>query len=227
MFFSSTTVMLAKPAASQTDSDVTQQIWLDFDPSRWLTPRVELFGDVGVRWGIDDRSWWRLVVRPSVGVPVSRFRVTGGVGNFFNFNDIIEDRWEVRPFQGVSTVWPHMRVDFDHYLRLEERFDFNTETWNSLNSLRLRYRLRVRYQWSAAQLERHWAATASGEVFVTLAGEEGQQQEEIRVTAGIERSFSRSRRLRMEITWQQESLYFRPGERINEFYLRIRLYRRW
>ncbi|MCK4774370.1 MAG: DUF2490 domain-containing protein, partial [Candidatus Krumholzibacteria bacterium] len=126
-----------------------------------------------------------------------------------------------------STVWPHMRVDFDHYLRLEERFDFNTETWNSLNSLRLRYRLRVRYQWSAAQLERHWAATASGEVFVTLAGEEGQQQEEIRVTAGIERSFSRSRRLRMEITWQQESLYFRPGERINEFYLRIRLYRRW
>ena len=76
-----------------------------------------------------------------------------------------------------GTFWPGGRFAVEHYLRLEERFDFNTETWNSLNSLRLRYRLRATYRWAARVEERYWTATASGEGFVTLAGEQGQQQE--------------------------------------------------
>ena len=91
----------------------------------------------------------------------------------------------------------------------------------------MRYRLRATYRWAAQVEERYWTATASGEGFVTLAGEQGQQQEQVRVTAGIERNFSRERRIRLEIPWQEESGYFDPNKNIDDIFFRFRLYQRW
>lgn len=210
-------------AAAQT----SKQMWVDFNPSCWVGNKVELFGDVGLRGEIEKDGWWRLVVRPSVRVPFHFVRLSAGIGNFFTFNQIINNRWEIRPFQGISAVWPNWIVSLDHYLRLEERFDFNTETWNSNNSLRLRYRMRATYRWAALVEERYWTVTASSEGFFTLAGEQGQQREQVRVTAGIERNFSHARRLRFEISWQQESWIYDTNKNIDDIYLRLRLYRRW
>ena len=121
-------------------------------------------------------------------------------------------------------MWPRSRVNFDHYVRLEERFDFNTVTWNSVNSLRGRYRLRLRHLFAAARPDRFWRAFGSGEFFVTLAGEEGVQREQFRVTLGLERSFSRLMRIRAQVTWQQEELFFLPSESADAVYFRLRVY---
>ncbi len=214
-------------AQTSTAQETSKQLWVDYDPSWWVANKVELFGDVGLRREIESDGWWRLVVRPSVRVPYHFLLLSAGIGNFFTVNQIIDDRWEIRPFQGISVVWPNRSVSLDHYLRLEERFDFNTNTWNSLNSLRIRYRLRATYRWAALVEERYWTVTSSGEGFVTLAGEQGQQREQVRVTAGIERNFSHERRLRFEITWQQESWFFDPNENIDDIFFRLRFYRRW
>jgi hypothetical protein len=211
------------PAKAQT----SKQLWADYNPSWWMANKAELFGDVGLRSEIEDQGWWRLVVRPGVQAPYRFVWLTAGVGNFITFNELIDNRWEIRPFQGISAVWPNRKISLDHYLRFEQRFDFNTDTWTSLNSLRLRYRLRATYRWAAQVEERYWTATASGEGFVTLAGEQGQLQEQFRVTAGIERNFSRKRRIRFEITWQQEGWYFDPSRNIDDIFFRVRWYRRW
>ena len=207
--------------------EVSPQIWLDYNPSHRLSPKVDLFGDIGIRWEMENKGLLRLILRPSAGVPVGKVRLSFGVGNFYTFNDIIANRWEIRPYQGAAVTWPDGRLSVEHFLRLEERFDFNTETWNSLNSLRLRYLLRTAYSWNAYEAARSWKATASVEPFLTLTGQQGQQRELVRATIGIERSFAHNRRLELDISWQQESLILKPDEHVNDIYLRVRWFKVW
>ena len=54
-------------------TDVSKQIWLDYNASHWLSPKIDLFGDVGVRRDFAHPWWWRLVVRSGVSVPVGDF----------------------------------------------------------------------------------------------------------------------------------------------------------
>lgn len=220
-------LLFAVGAGTATADDISPQIWLDYNPLHLLSPRVDLFGDAGIRWNTENDGWRRFVLRPSVGVRAGQVYLTAGVGNFVTFSPDIATHWEIRPFQGASVVWPGGRLAFQHYLRLEERFDFNTDTWDSFNSLRLRYQLRVSYRWATYQGGRTWKATASLEPFITLAGEQGLQQEQVRATIGIERTFARHRRLEFLISWQQESLLFLPDEDISETFLRVRWFVPW
>ena len=220
-------ISLGTGTAGALADDVSPQIWFDYNPSHRLSPKVDLFGDVGIRWEMENDGWLRLVLRPSVRVPVGRIRLAAGVGNFVTFNRDMANRWEIRPFQGASVFWPDGRFSVEHYLRLEERFDFNTTTWNSLNSLRLRYMLRTSYRWAAYRAGRTWKVTASVEPFVTLAGQQGHQREQIRATFGIERTLANDRRIELDASWQQESLIFRPDEPVSALYLRVRWFERW
>jgi len=219
------TLLWVLAGALKVFGETSEQIWVDYNPSWWPAEGIELFGDVGARTEIGNDEWWRFVVRPSVGFPTGRFRIAAGIGNFFTVNNVINDRWELRPFQGVSTVWPKGRFSLEHYLRLEERFDFNTGTWNSLNSLRLRYQLLASYRWSAHQTRRQWSVVGIAEPFVKLAGDEGLQREQFRITAGLQRDVGEKGSVRFEFSWQQETLFFSPSGTIDEFFLRLRIFR--
>ncbi|MGI9530966.1 DUF2490 domain-containing protein [Lutimonas sp.] len=73
--------------------------------------------------------------------------LTGGVGFYFtnNSNDII--RLEIRPYQGYILDWPDWtRFRLWHYVRLEERFDLNTQNWTNTFGLRLRYLFDVTFK---------------------------------------------------------------------------------
>ncbi len=211
------------------EREVSPQIWFDYNPSVTLNPKLNLYGTVGFRTETKSSGWWRLVIRANTMYSLSNsLRVGGGLGNFLTFNDEIDNRWELRPWQGADLVWPRWRVPLDHFLRLEERFDFNTETWESQISLRLRYRLRVSFRWNAIQEDRYWRAFAATEVFVTLAGEQGQFREQARFDVAIERSLSSLLRIRLEVAWQKEgeALFIGRGE-VDDLWLRIRIYQNW
>ena len=139
----------------------------------------------------------------------------------------MNNRWEIRPFQGVSFTWPQGRIPLRHYIRFEERFDFNTTTWNSVNSMRVRYQLTISHRWSAIQPGRYWQVSSTGEVFYTLSGKQGQFQEQARVTLGIDRSFRYDLHFRFEITWQQERMFFNTKESVSDIYFRFRYTYRW
>jgi len=212
----------ASPVALAGES--SKQIWLDYNPSWVISPKVTISGDAGYRTELESGGGSRLVLRPGVDLPSKFVTFKAGIGNFWTISDAITNRWEIRPYQGVAWVWPRSRVNVDHLVRLEERFDFNTVTWTSINSLRGRYRLRFRYLFDAVQPGRFWRAFGSGEFFLKLAGEEGVQREQFRLTLGLERSFSPLRRFRLEVTWQQEEIFFLPSESADAIYFRFRVY---
>jgi len=202
----------------------SQQLWLDYNPSWFISPKVTFGGDAGYRTKLNKDDGFRLVLRPGVDLPYRFVIFKAGIGNFWTISDIITNRWEIRPYQGVGWVWPRGRTNVDHLVRLEERFDFNTVTWNSVNSLRARYRLRLRYLFGVARPDRFWRVFGSGEFFLKLAGEEGLQREQFRLTLGLERSFSRLWRFRFEATWQKEEFFLVPDNSADDLFFRFRVY---
>ena len=74
------------------DDDVSEQIWLDYNPIWALASSLELYGDVGVRTELRERGWGRVIVRPSIRGPVGSFRWSGGIGGLFTGNEIAANR---------------------------------------------------------------------------------------------------------------------------------------
>ena len=216
------------PAAAQFqgDDDISPQLWLDYNPSWQVGPRVNVYGDVAARTELGSQGWWRFVVRPSVRYELDAVQLAGGIGNFFTLNDVIADRWELRPWQGVRSSWPRGTISVEHFLRLEQRFDFNLRTWESLNSLRIRYRLRPSFDWAREGPGRFWRALVSAEVFYTLAGDPGQFQEEVRLTASLERGYRPELRIRVDATWQKEGRFLGEGS-VYDLILRLRVFNNW
>ncbi len=183
-------VVAVSEASAQ--NDVSEQIWLDYNP-RWTWPSgLELFGDVGVRTELAEQGWGRIVVRPGIrGTIGSGFRLAGGTGIFYTGGPNVPDELELRPFQGVSVTWPRGRVRLDHYARLEERFQFATATWSLATSLRFRYRLHTQIHWEGARADAHWRLLAHFEGFLTIAGETGLLDEKVRAGMGVEHGLAR------------------------------------
>jgi hypothetical protein len=218
-------LLVAAASAGKSLADAeTKQFWVDYNPTWVLSPKTFLYGDVGYRTETGTADWNRLVIRPAVSRSHKHVILRGGLGNFFTFSDEIQNRWELRPFQGVYWVWPRSKVLLDHYLRLEERFDFNTVDWSSEISLRARYRLRLRYKFFESRPDRFWRAHGSGEFFLKLAGTEGLQRDQFRIALGVERSFNSRMRWRIEGIWRQADASFLPDSDPDEFYFRIRFY---
>ena len=80
---------------------------------------------------------------------------------------------------------------------------------------------------AAYQKDRFWALTAFGELFYTIAGQEGQQQEQTRAGLGIERTFKHGRRLRFEVTWQQQGFFYDADKAADVIYFRLGFLKSW
>ena len=208
------------------EEEVSPQIWLDYNP-RWSWPSgLELLGDVGVRTELLQNGWGRIIVRPGVRGTLGSFRLSGGVGSFYTRNTDEADRWEIRPFQGIAATWPSSRIRLDHYLRLEERFEFETADWTLDASLRIRYRLQIQFLWSGIRGAAYWRFIGHAEGFATLTGEPGQFDEKLRIGVGIERGFGPKLRLRVDATWQKTGLIV-TGAPTDDIYLRVRVFHVW
>ena len=216
-------VVTARPDVAFAQDEVSQQIWLDYNPRVIWPSAIEVYGDIGVRTELNSRGWGRFVVRPGVRGPVGRFRLSGGLGTFYTWYDASPNRLELRPFQGINWTWPNKRISLDHYVRLEERFDFETADWNLDFSSRVRYRLQTEFRWSAVQSGAHWRLVGHAEGFLTFIGD---ADEKFRFGVGIERAFVSNARVRLDVTWQIVGAPF-SGAPTDELYIRLRLFQRW
>jgi len=221
-------VMLAgafQPLAAQ-DNDVSEQLWLDYNPRWALASNLELFGDVGARTELGAQGWGRFVVRPGVRGPVGLFRWSGGVGAFYTKNESFSDRIEIRPFQGIAATWPSRRVlGLDHYLRLEERLEWGGAAGSDL-ALRLRYRLETRYALPGTPGNAIWRVRANGEAFLTVAGDAGQFNETVRLGLGIGREFGAAWTAWLDAVWQKTGRVF-TGAPTDDLYIRVRVHQNW
>lgn len=207
--------------------EASEQVWFDYNPGWRLSEVTRLTLDAGLRKQLEGPEALTLVLTPAVDFRVDKVKLAAGVANYLTLNEEINDRWEIRPFQSASYVWPNNRLSLDHRLRLEERFDFDTDTWESKNSLRGRYRLRLRYRLEEHRKVQFWSLIATGELFATLTGEQGQHQEKSRVGMGAERTFKSGRRFRFEIVWQRQGVLYDRSETADVIYFRFRYLRSW
>jgi len=212
---------------SAQDDDVSEQIWLDYNPMWALPSSLELYGDVGVRTELGEQGWGRVVVRPTIRGPVGQFRWSGGIGGFFTGNESVANRFEIRPFQGIAATWPRRRIfHLEHYVRLEERFEWETDTWSLDASLRFRYRFQTRYSFSGPLENAAWQVLLHAEVFATVAGNAGQFDEKVRIGVGLERAFGAAWRARLDLTWQKVGTLF-SGAPSEDLYVRVRIFQNW
>jgi len=213
------------PVVAQEDDKPATQFWADFNPTRELSEKTDVYGDIGFRHDGSTNEFYRLVVRPGVRYRIGEnTRVMGGIGSFFTWNTVAENRWEIRPWVGFRYFVDRKILPFDHYARVEWRVEYNTNTWEVVKSLRMRYRFRVHVDLSAFKPGRYWRALGGIELFGTLAGQQGQFQEKFRLGAGLERSFSTGLRLRLDVTWQKSGRLFNPTS-TDALYLRIRFFK--
>ncbi len=210
--------------------EIGKQLWLDLNPEWYNGSNLKLYGDIGVRREFDNNDWVRYVTKPTIAYALNDdVDVRGGIGLFYMDNkDVLENRLEVRPFQGLN--YSHGFLEYWNvsvYGRAEERFDYNTETWESQNSLRLRLRLRMSYVWDAYQTERYFKATLGAEAFKTVSGEESQLNEQSRLSVGLERNFNMNQKVRFEVTWQRQVLFSITDKTYSDIYVRLRYYPSW
>ena len=219
-------LLAASAGAAAQDGDVSEQLWADYNP-RWTDQKHrEIFGDIGFRTLVGDNNWVRFVARPGVRAPVGAFRLAGGIGTFYRLNKAGADVLEVRPFQGISSTWPRLRrIRFQHYVRLEQRFEWETANWRSTSSLRARYRLQTDFSFSGFARGSDWRVVLHVEGFFTLAGDAGPVDEQLRIGLGVGRNVGSVLRLRADFTWEKAGLdFFEPSD---HFYLRFRIYQGW
>ncbi len=220
-------LLSASPAVAQSSDDLRTELWLDYNPSWSIGRNADFYGDIGVRSDLELSGYLRVVVRPSVRYrPSNNVRISGGLGSFYERQPLIANRWEIRPWQGVTVTWPRRRVSLEHFVRLEQLFDFNTRTWESLNSVRGRYRLRAYLDFAKREPGRHWRLMGSVEGFLTLVGDQGQSREQFRFTVGLERSFRSGLRTRFDATWEREGRLLGDGS-TDDLFLRVRLFTRF
>jgi len=210
--------------AAHAQHELGGQVWIDYNPAWQVSPAGELFGDVGARTELEGLSWFRLVVRPGFRQRVSsRVQVGGGVGSFYSANDIVDDRWELRPWQGMVVSWPSSGVPLEHYVRIEQRIDLNTGTWDARVSLRGRYRVHTRFEWARTPAGTYWRVLAGVEGFLTLVGDQGQFREQFRVSAAVERGL-RPRLVLLGEVMLQRAGWLLAGRTVDDLVVRIRFF---
>lgn len=131
---------------AQDETAVTKQTWLFWQHHHSFTPRFKYFGDIGYRQELPYDKWIRTSFKPGAEWSAGNIvDLSGGMGFYYTVQEIIPNSFELRPWQGVKVHWPTLgRFSFDHYGRLEQRFNHSAdpvEQWSSV--LRGRYRLNV------------------------------------------------------------------------------------
>ena len=209
--------------AQEGETGVQEQLWLDYNP-RWTGESGrEIFGEIGVQTSLDSNDWLKFVVRPAVQGPVGPFRLAGGIGTLYRLDREGADQLELQPFQGIAATWPKgRRLRLQHYVRLEERFVWETADWTDDISLRARYRLQTDYSFAGFASGSDLRVLFHIEGFYTLAGKEGETDEKLRIGVGVGRNLGSKLRLRADFTWEKLGFDLKaPSDRI---YIRLRIF---
>ncbi len=191
----------------QVNNDYVSQIGIELIPSYYFGPSFQVTTEIGYERQMSNNGWKQVVFNPYIRTWLGkRMNFYAGIGNYFTVNKYVDNRWEIRPHQSIVFAWPKLVVPIRHRIRLEERFDFNTNTWTSNNAIRGRYRIGTAYRWRTTETK-YWEGDLTFEFFFNLWGVEGEFQEQARISLGVDRGLKSNLVLRFELTWVKEKLF--------------------
>lgn len=131
-------------AFSQESTDVNKQLWA-YTYFNWrLNDKWVYNQDFGYQHSSDSPSYNSLLTRSQFNLQLNGLlSLHGGINLLYKINESDNNEMEIRPWAGTKLRWPYFwRLNFVHYLRLEERFEIiqSEKDWDS--DFRYRYELR-------------------------------------------------------------------------------------
>ena len=165
----------------------------------------EMLNEIGFK-SISPNVWQRYHIRSDIKFNIPKFMLKNmkyreslhaGLGLYFTDNKFESNRLEIRPFQGYLLDWPDWtRVRLRQFVRLEERFDLETENWTNTFGLRFRYLVDLTFKLQGDILPEAKGIylAASMEFFWNLIGAK-QFNDVYRTNAGIGANLSEKWRL--------------------------------
>lgn len=213
---------------------VTKQLWLDFNPSYKVAERVTLYGSIGART-VFPHYWSRYLITPSVKYDWPRLimknrpykeALYAGLGIFFTDNKGLTNTLELRPLQGYSLTAPNRRwVQIKHFIRVEERFELQTDDWVNTFGLRLRYTASVTFRFNGDlwQYGKGFYIPVSGEFFWNLIGTK-QFNDKIRIVGGIGHEFASKWKAAFLFGYYLSKQDINEGFNTNDILFRFRVY---
>ena len=167
LFFSNLDSLLA-----QEEEALTRQGWSFWYFNYDLTPRLMYQGDFGYRQEFPYHNWNRTHIRSGLQWSAgSLVDINGGISAWYTNQKGLPNSFELRPWQGIKVHWPNLgRFSFDHFARMEQRFNYATEVAGSWDlALRSRYRLNLTFPINRRGIiDKTLFARINAEVFMEL-----------------------------------------------------------
>lgn len=211
---------------------ITQQIWLDFNSEYTINSKFTLLLRADART-VFPQSWYRFITGAGVSYkhrPYSDQKIEeefhAGIGFFYSLNLDFPDRLEIRPYQGYRLRWPNFsRLAMQHYLRLEERFEFTEGRRSEEFGLRLRYLAQATIQCRHCDnsFMKPFYLPLSAEFFFNLNGV-NQFNDVIRIGPGLGYRFSSGLRQEFNFTFNRTKGSVDERFSTSDFIFRFRVF---
>lgn len=188
-------IVVMVSAQNEDDTPVNQQFWFDFNTSYKVSDRVGLYGALGFRT-ISPHQWDRYWLRSAAKVKGKKLMLKklyykeelhGGLDLFYTNNIGSVNRLEITLFQAYALSWPDReRLEIKHFLKLEERFELETDNWVNTFGLRLSYEAAVifKLQGDVWEYGKGFYIPVSAKFYWNLIGTK-QFNDKVRITPGI------------------------------------------
>lgn len=228
LLFSSVSVMSQESSTS--GSTVNQQLWLDFVPHFFITEKLEFHGDAGFRTTVNNDSWKRYYVRPSVRYHFrDHLKFYGGIGLFYIDNSNSPNTFELRPWQGVYARWPRVtkRILFDHLLRFEERFIWQENTGSGEEfEFRIRYKLAATILFCEPCGDEYWSLPVFVEYIFPVNDVTADVFKNVfRIGAGMAYKYSKDWTFSANLIWQESAASITDREDVSDQILQLKVAR--
>ena len=134
-------------AQNDNDTEVSSQLWFDFNPSYKISERFDFNGKIGSK--ILPNSAYKFYTSAELSYQIPKFlikkikyddKVYAGSDFYYVFFTETPDILEISLFQGYALSWPNKkRIGISHMVELRERFQRDVEIWEYTFGLQLSY----------------------------------------------------------------------------------------
>ncbi len=220
------------------EGEKEKQLSLEVYPQWFSNDDYTVQGNIGIDREFHNESWVAYYVKPSATYALdNNWAVHGGLGGYYKDDNATNDnRWEVRPYVGVSHYTSLTdKWTLSSYLRVEERYFYYIGDEDNKNTTRFRFRSRAAYTLDPDFVFSSWRRfTTDVEVFKSTNSDQNTtdidatHDYETRLVLGLERHLENQAKLRFELGWQYKSLPSKASSSsINTVYFRLKYYPVW
>lgn len=177
-------------------NQTANQLWGDYTLIRPISELNKL--DVTLGYIVSSPSAWRRLYVEGVYNHKLRRKlflkkrnhtnfIAGGLSLYHTNNLDTSNSIEIRPSQSFTMIWPDAkRLQINHQVKLEERFEIDTEDWSDTFGLRLSYKFKMTFKLNGDLLSftKGFYLPVSVRLFWNLIGTQ-QFNDQARITPGI------------------------------------------